>query len=256
MSPREIEARDTRRMVQVMREVGGPSGQALGQGWLVADALGSWADYAVGLGINGPEPQGRVQALVDYYVARGRVPRIQVPDGAHPSWRSALTSGGFEAYDADVVLRCTLGEIQPPQRDPISFRVVNPDAPRDVTLWVQAQAQGFSPHQTPPEGAKAIAARVARSPRSLCLLVFWEGALAASGGLEFYEQSAVLFGGATLPAFRKRGLQSALIQQRLHLAQGRGATYALIGSEPGGPTERNAGRAGFVENHRVWAYKR
>lgn len=256
MLPAEIEARDTRRMVQVMREVGGPSGQPLGQGWLVADSLGSWADYAVGLGMDGPEPQGRAQALIDYYVCRGRVPRVQVPDGVDPSWRASLTSLGFREYESEVVLMRPLGDIRSQQQDPITFQTVDPSNAAQVADWVQAQALGFSPHQTPPEGAKVIAARVVRSPRSLCLLVFWEGALAASGGLEFYEQSAVLFGGATLPAFRKRGLQSALIHRRCLLAQKRGAAYVLIGSQPGGPTERNARRAGFEENHRVRGLKR
>lgn len=243
-------------MVQVMREVGGPSGQALGQGWLVADTLGSWADYAVGLGMHGPEPVGRLQRLVDYYVSRGRVPRLQVPQGADPGWLDSLTSMGFRAYDVDTVLVRALGEAAPQDPGPISFIRVDPENPEHLDQWVQAQCEGFRPHETPSHGAIEIALRVARSPRAVCLLVCWEGALAGSGGVEFYEQSAVLFGGATLPQFRKRGLQTALITERLRIAQGQGAEYALIGSEPDGPTQRNATRAGFEVSHWVKAYKR
>ena len=252
----DIAARDARRMVQVLREVGGPSGQALGQGWLVADTLGSWAEYAVGLGMQGAEPEGQVQALIDYYVSRGRVPRIQVPQGADSSWVDSLTSAGFRAYDVDTVLVRALGEERREHPESISFTRVDPQNPEHLAQWVQAQCQGFRPHETPSPGAIEIARRVARSPRSICLLVFWEGALAGSGGVEFYEQSSVLFGGATLPQFRQRGLQSALIQRRLQIAQEAGADYALIGSEPDGPTQRNAVRAGFEVSHWVKAFKR
>lgn len=252
----DIALRDARRMVQVMQEVGGPSGQALGHGWLVADSLGSWAEYAVGLGMHGPEPAGQVQKLVDYYVSRGRVPRLQVPQGADPSWLDSLTSMGFRAYDVDTVLVRALGGPLPQRKGPISFTRVDPQNPEHLRLWVQAQCDGFRPHETPSPGAIEIAERVAKSPRSICLLVFWEAELAASGGVEFYEQSGVLFGGATLPEFRKRGLQSALIERRLHIAKERGAQYALIGSEPDGPTQRNASRAGFEVSHWVKAYKR
>lgn len=252
----EIIERDARRMAQVMREVGGPSGQALGQGWLVADTLGSWAEYSVGLGMHGPEPEGQLQALIDYYVSRGRVPRIQVPQGADPSWVDSLTSAGFRAYDVDQVLVHELGRALRQHPDSISFTRVNPENPEHLQQWVQAQCQGFRPHQTPSQGAIDIAERVARSPRAVCLLVFWEGALAATGGVEFYEQSSVLFGGASLPEFRRRGLQSALIDARLDIARAQGADYALIGSEPDGPTERNARRAGFERSHWVKAYKR
>jgi GNAT superfamily N-acetyltransferase len=253
---REIALRDARRMVRVMQEVGGASGQALAKGWLVADTLGSWADYAVGLGMHGTEPDSRVQQLVDYYVSRGRVPRIQVTEGADLNWVHSLTSAGFKFYDRDNVLMRPLVAPLERRSTRISFTRVDPTDSEHLDQWVQAQCQGFTPHETPSQGAIEIARRVAGSPRTLCLLVFWEGALAASGGVEFYEQSSVLFGGATLPEFRKRGLQSALIDHRLDLALERGAAYALVASEPEGGTERNARRAGFELNHQVLGYKR
>lgn len=252
----EIAQRDARRMVRVMQEIGGGSGQALGPGWLVADTLGSWADYAVGLGMEGPEPRSRVQELVDYYVSRGRVPRIQVPEGADLNWVHSLTSAGFRYYDQDAVLVRPLGEPLNKRPAGISFTHVDPKDSVHLDQWVHAQCQGFNPHELPSQGAIEIARRVACSPRAVCLLVFWEGELAASGGVEYYEQSSVLFGGATLPEFRNKGLQSALIARRLDLALERGSAYALVGSAPGGGTERNARRAGFELNHNVMAYKR
>ena len=54
-----------------------------------------------------------------------------------------------------------------------------------------------------------------------------------------------LFGASVLPAFRRRGIQQALISARLQTALSLGADLASITSHPGIPTERNAARLGF-----------
>ena len=57
---------------------------------------------------------------------------------------------------------------------------------------------------------------------------------------------AALFGTSVLPAFRRRGIQTALIAARLERARQRDCTFATIHSRPGIPTERNAKRMGFA----------
>ena len=54
-----------------------------------------------------------------------------------------------------------------------------------------------------------------------------------------------LFGTSVLPAFRRRGIQQALIAARLGRALSLEAELASITSHPGIPTERNAARLGF-----------
>ena len=44
--------------------------------------------------------------------------------------------------------------------------------------------------------------------------------------------------------YRKHGIQSAMILERLRIAQTEGYEYALIASSPGATTERNALRLG------------
>ena len=71
------------------------------------------------------------------------------------------------------------------------------------------------------------------------------GEIVASGGLEVFENSAVLIAGAVLPHARRQGVQSAFIEFRVRQAAMMGIEYCLVGSLAGGPTERNALRAGF-----------
>ena len=56
----------------------------------------------------------------------------------------------------------------------------------------------------------------------------------------------MLFGGGVLDGKRRCGVQSALIRGRLLWGRDSGADMACIQGRPGGPTDRNARRAGFT----------
>ena len=54
-----------------------------------------------------------------------------------------------------------------------------------------------------------------------------------------------MFGTATLPAFRNRGVQSALIERGLHEAALAGCEYAVVSTQPASGSQRNMERRGF-----------
>lgn len=56
---------------------------------------------------------------------------------------------------------------------------------------------------------------------------------------------AQLGGAATVPAFRKRGVQAALLHARLTHARSLGCTMATVSAIPGNGSCRNIERAGF-----------
>ena len=67
-----------------------------------------------------------------------------------------------------------------------------------------------------------------------------------AGGLIIPQyRTAGLFGAATLPEFRGRGIQTALLTNRLRLAQNAGCDLAVTLTMPGTTSQRNAERAGF-----------
>jgi len=83
-----------------------------------------------------------------------------------------------------------------------------------------------------------------------CYVCFADGEPAGAGALFVDEDAAWLGIGATKPAFRKRGGQSALIARRLGDAARRGARFAVTEtavSQPGepAPSHRNILAAGF-----------
>lgn len=72
-----------------------------------------------------------------------------------------------------------------------------------------------------------------------------DGEPAATGALCLHEGVALLAGAATVPRFRSRGAQKALLQARLRYAAEAGCDLAMICAEPGGTSQRNAERQGF-----------
>ena len=67
----------------------------------------------------------------------------------------------------------------------------------------------------------------------------------AAGGVIPEARIAAFFGTATLPEYRGRGVQTALIAQRLHEAALAGCEYAVVSTNPGSGSQRNMERRGF-----------
>lgn len=87
--------------------------------------------------------------------------------------------------------------------------------------------------------------RAARHPRSVGVMAMLDGRCVGAGGMGLHDHVAALFGLSGIPEFRRRGIQQALIAQRLNIAAQMGRRLATIGSRPGASTERNVRRMGF-----------
>jgi GNAT superfamily N-acetyltransferase len=60
------------------------------------------------------------------------------------------------------------------------------------------------------------------------------------------HEGVALFGGsATVPEFRRRGLQAALLEKRMEYALEQGCDLAMMVAEAGSNSQRNAERKGF-----------
>ena len=75
-----------------------------------------------------------------------------------------------------------------------------------------------------------------------------DGKIVATGaGLIIPEHKIVaLFGAGTLKPYRGRGLQTAILQRRLEVAAQAGCEYAVIVTQGGTTSMRNAERLGFT----------
>jgi len=72
-----------------------------------------------------------------------------------------------------------------------------------------------------------------------------DGVPAGGASLRLSEGIAHLCGAATLPAHRRRGVQSALLAARLEMAAGAGCDTAVVITQPGSKSQENVQRQGF-----------
>ena len=72
------------------------------------------------------------------------------------------------------------------------------------------------------------------------------GAIAGGGSVRIADRLAQLSGAATLPAHRRRGVQSALLRARLLDAARHGCDLAVVTTEPASKSQENVQRAGFA----------
>ena len=117
-------------------------------------------------------------------------------------------------------------------------------------LWSDVSARAWSDDR--PEFFQmlrdfgAITAARANNP---CFLAYvsenGDAIPAAAAALTIHQGVALFSGAATLPEFRRRGLQSLLLTDRLRYAHAAGCQVAMIAAEAGGESQRNAERNGF-----------
>lgn len=211
---------------------------------------GSWANLALGLGLDGPVPEPALDDLCAFYDERGVQARIEVLPQADPAFVRALGERGFrlERFEnlwlrplpAGEDLRAALPFGWPPGVE------VRPVGEGDEEVFVEVSSSGFrAPGQPLSDADRGVALRMLAHPRVISLLAWVDGAPAGAASAEARGPASGLFGATVLPAWRGRGVQQALMAARLEAVRARGAKVACIESPPGGPTERNARRLGF-----------
>lgn len=228
-------------------------------GWGAPD---TWQSMAYGAGLEGPVEEREVDRFCEFYRSRGAEPRIELAPCAHPTLLAALSGRGFvirrflnEFYrplpgDEDLLGLLPDGWPRSPDGTGLEIRAVDPADEAELRLFAEVAGSGFRPEGTPAsERDVAIVRRGAVAPHTHFFLAWFGDVAVAGGALHAHPACALLFQASTLPAYRNRGIQAALIVARLERARAAGSAHATIGSEPGRPTERNAMRLGFRLAH-------
>jgi GNAT superfamily N-acetyltransferase len=125
----------------------------------------------------------------------------------------------------------------------VTVRAIAPD---EAPLWTSVGARGWS-HEHPELHQFLLDAGTISANRegSTCFIAEVNGTAGAAGIVCMHEGVALLGGAATVPELRRLGLQRALMQHRLKYAFDHGCDVAMIGTEPGSGSQRNAEREGF-----------
>jgi GNAT superfamily N-acetyltransferase len=215
--------------------------------WYSPDNL---ANGSSGLGMSGPVEREEVAALIAFFEDREAPARIDVCPYADRSLLRWLAGYGFVITAFETVLCQRLGTADTvrdaiPVADDGSVRIVHAAGDEERELWASLEARGFT-DDAADEAGITLARAIAFRTDVLHFIGYVGDEPVGTGMLSMRGGVAMLSGDSTLPAWRGHGVQTAMLAHRLRYAQEAGCDLGVIEASPGGVSERNQQRAGFV----------
>ena len=227
--------------------------QPFAGGVMCYDHPGAWANQAMAVGLDGSVSEREVDRMVTFYESRGVEPRLELTPFADETLVNALARRRFELRGFENVLAREITEAADLRSshpfgwpEGLEILTVDPTDEESVRTFVELSTSGFRPPDQPIDPSLVeLTSKIAGHPRCTSFIARVHGAPAGAASMEIDGEAAALFGTSVLPEFQRRGIQLALMLERLELGRGAGARVCTIGSKPGIPTERNARRLGF-----------
>jgi GNAT superfamily N-acetyltransferase len=210
--------------------------------YAVFDGIGAPTTQTFGLGLFEELDVVALESIERSFLDRG----AQVDHEVSPLVGVAalnLLSRRYRPIEISNVMYRRVEEPAAEDRGRIRVRVANP---AEAKLWSEINVRGWT-YEHPElvgflqEGAPIFLAR----EKSPCFLAELDGQQGAAGVLFIHEGVALFGGSATVPELRGRGLQAALLAERLHYAFDQGCDLAMMVAEVGSNSQRNAERKGF-----------
>ena len=213
--------------------------------YVVFDGAGSPVTQTFGLGLFETITPAALDTIETFFRQRGAPIQHEVSPLAGVAALDLLCARGYRPIEIASVLH---QPVQPPPTPPeaghgIAVRLIDPN---EAALWARTGAQGWMGDHPELEAFFADFGRIAAAREGMaCFLAEFDGQPAATGALSIHEGVALFAGASTVPKFRRRGLQAALLNARmLHAAQ-HGCDLAMMVAEAGSGSQRNAERQGF-----------
>lgn len=236
----------------MIQEIGGASAVFAGPGQPI--------NKLAGLGF-APIDEDALARVERAYDARNAELRVELATLADPSVGMLLTRRGYELAGYENVLGLALGgdlvdRLTPARDADIARGVIVTRAGADETRpWIETVADGFShpDHFDGPPPTESFdrdqivdVFLASSNVEGMALyLARRDGAIAGGGSTRISNRLVQLSGAATLPAHRRRGVQSALMRARLIDAAREGCDLAIVTTEPGSKSQENVQRVGF-----------
>jgi GNAT superfamily N-acetyltransferase len=228
--------------------------ETLGQGVAAYAGPSSPMNKLIGVGF-GPLPSDdRLRDIEARFRERAAPLQAEVATLADPALAEQLTRSGYVLRNFENVSGRTIveGDRHPPAQTELRIELLtteHADAWVDVaiTSFQHADGQGVAAEELPSRALlEASLGPWARSPGFVRYCAWLDDRLAGVATLRIDEGMAQLCGAATLPAFRRRGIQRALLERRLQDAARAGCDLAVVTTQPGSKSKQNVARQGFA----------
>ncbi|CDO09554.1 acetyltransferase, gnat family protein [Mycolicibacterium cosmeticum] len=202
----------------------------------------------VGLGFGGVPTDAELDEIERDYARRGAPVQVELSNLADPRIGALLTGRGYRLVSFENVLGTRpVAEPGVPGVRVDKARAAELQAWIDVVVdgFAHPDAEGVPSHEEFPRDVLAAAVRDMVAAGAVTYLARCQDTIAGGASMRLTDGVAQLTGAATAPAFRRRGVQSALLSARLSDAHAAGADIAVVTTSPGSRSQQNVQRKGF-----------
>jgi ribosomal protein S18 acetylase RimI-like enzyme len=244
-SAEEMPQVDCALMLQKLRPEIGAAYEPFGGGHMIFAGLNSPIGHAAGFGFEAAITAADLDSLEAFYKSHDAPAQLDLCPLTDPSVLELVSKRHYALAELNNVLYCALNS------------AISTDVPPDVhirrgkaeeaALFSQIVARSFFDNSGPPDGFADMLSPLFAFPEALTYLALVDGTpvAAAAGRIIPEHRICALFGAGTLPEFRNRGIQTALLRTRLKAASQAGCEYAVVITRGGTISERNCLRLGF-----------
>ena len=227
--------------------------ERIGGGVVAFTGPSSPMNKMIGVGFEGVPDEDQLRRIEAQFRERESPLQVEVSTLADPAFVAHLTTHGYVLQNFENVSGRSISEKDADAATPEEIAIGVGDTSDEewldaaITGFQHADDKGVQADAMPPrevfeesmrpftavKGFRRYAARV-------------DGQLAAVASLRIDDRVAQLCGAATLPAFRRRGIQGALLRRRLADAFRAGCELAVLTTQPGSTSQANGHRQGFA----------
>jgi len=211
--------------------------------FVIYDGADSPVTQSFGLGLWEPLSPAVLDKVERFFLDRGAPVQLEVSPFAGAAALALLCGRHYRPIEISSVL---YRAVEPaPLQIPTGIRV-RAISPQEAALWNDVSTRGWV-HDHPEFRTffEQNAAIVTARDQSFCFLAEIDGQPGAAGALCIHEGVALFAGAATVPELRRRGLQAALLEERMRFAFDQGCDLAMMVAETGSDSQRNAERKAF-----------
>jgi GNAT superfamily N-acetyltransferase len=118
--------------------------------------------------------------------------------------------------------------------------------PQSSRIWAETVISAFTAEGPVNRYDQSVLQDFIIAERAVPFVALCTEAAAAAAAMTVHSSLAIFFGAATLPQYRRRGLQTALLVKRLRVARDQHhCRWAAVYTEPQSPSSHNVRRMGF-----------
>lgn len=222
----------------------------------VAGGVAAWArpgspmNKAIGIGFVGPVTARDAASIADLFASRGEAARVEISTLVDPEAFAELHRAGFALRGFEHVLGRSLEDLEPQSDSSIAVQRLEP---RQDPVFTRIAVDGFlrpdgstsGDEEFPRAVLEEVMTDLTGAPGMRGYLARIDGVAVGIASCRLEDGIAQLCGATTLPEYRRRGVQRALLAARLADARSAGCELAVVTTAPGSTSQANVQRQGF-----------